>query len=83
MPDAIDHDQHVQPCLVPPGEYGRAEEAGVEDEVVSLPPGLRKVRLSEEAAQAMRDLLDDEGHAAHVGREMPTADASALRKKAP
>ncbi len=82
MPDAIDPAQHVPPCLGASAENVRVQDVGVEEPSVPLPPGLCDVRLSEEAAQAMRGLLDDEGRSAHGGREMPTADASILRKTA-
>ena len=82
MRSALDHDQRVQPCPGTPGENGSAEDASVEDVLVPLPPGLRSIRLSEEAAATMRSVLDDVDRSAFAGQEMPTADASVLQKKA-
>ena len=76
MPDTINHDQQVQPCPVPP-----LKDADGEDAFVLLPPSLRDIRLSDQAAAAIKNLLDDAGHPTHTGREMPTADASILLEK--
>ena len=81
MPTPIDHDQCVQPCLGSPAENGRAEDAGVEDAFVPLPPGLRDIRLSNQAAIELKKLLDDAGHPTYSGQEMPTVDASVLLEK--
>ncbi|OAI45625.1 hypothetical protein AYO44_12610 [Planctomycetaceae bacterium SCGC AG-212-F19] len=45
---------------------------------VVLPVGLREIALTPEAAEEMRRRLDDANHPARAGKEMPTADASAL-----
>jgi hypothetical protein len=76
MPDTINHDQQVQPCLVPP-----VKDADVADSSVPLPPGLRDIRLSEQAAAEIKKVVDDPAHPTHTGREMPTADPSALLGK--
>ena len=76
MPDTINHDQQIQPCLILP-----VTDTDVEDASVPLPPGLRDIRLSDQEAAAIKNLLDDLGHPTHTGREMPTADASVLLEK--
>ena len=76
MPDTINHDQQVQPGLVPP-----VEGAGVEDPFVPLPPGLRDIRLSDQAAAEIKNILDDADHPTHAGREMPTAAPAVLLRK--
>ena len=76
MPDTIDHNQHIQPLILAP-----AVDADVEDASVPLPPGLRDIRLSKQAATEIKNLLDDAGHPTYTGREMPTADASVLLEK--
>lgn len=81
MPIPTDYDQRVRPCLGPPAENGHLEDAGVEDASVPLPPGLRDIRLSNQAAAEIKNILDDEGHPTYSGREMPTADASVLLEK--
>jgi hypothetical protein len=79
MSDTINHDQQIQPCLILPVNATDVEDA--EDASVPLPPGLRDIRLSDQEAAAIKNLLDDSGHPTHTGREMPTADASVLLEK--
>ena len=71
MPESIDPDPS---CLVPP-----SDDAGVEDPLIPLPPGLRDIRLTDREAWEIENLLDSDDQPKHSGREMPTADASALR----
>jgi hypothetical protein len=81
MPGTTDHNQPLQPTRVAPEPSGCAKDADVTDAGVPLPPGLQAVRLSEKAAQAIQTIIDDETHPVSEGREMPTADASVLKKK--
>ena len=81
MPGTTDHNQPLQLPPVVPEQTGCAKGAEVTDAGVPLPPGLQAVRLSEKAAQAIQTILDDESHPVSEGREMPTADASVLKKK--
>ncbi len=53
----------------------------MEDPEVPLPVGLRPMTLTVEAARQIEQLLDDPEQPVHEGREMPSADASALRRK--
>ena len=78
MPDIFDQQQLTQPPT-PPADAPPANEAEG-DTSVPLPPGLQPLRLRDEDAETLRRLLDDPQHPAHAGREMPTADASVLRK---
>lgn len=80
MPITLDHTNDMRPCIVTTAECGRAEDAGVMDAYVPLPPGLQVITLTVEEAQAIRQVLDDETHPAYEGKEMPTADASVFRK---
>ena len=73
MPDTIN--QLIHPPLVSPAE------ADLEDVSVPLPRGLREIRLSNQAAAAIEQLLDDASYPTYSGREMPTADASVLLEK--
>lgn len=82
MPFTIDCDKQVQPCLVAPAASPRAEDASIDNRPVQLPPALREVPLTAEGAQLMRRLLDDPKQPGAEGREMPTADASVLLRKA-
>jgi hypothetical protein len=62
--------------------HQKIQEAEMHDNQVKLPLALREdLPLSVEAAQKMRQILDDPGHPAHAGKEMPTADMSVLLKK--
>jgi hypothetical protein len=54
---------------------------GMKSSEVKLPPGLRRVRLTLEQAEAIRRVLDDETKLVHAGREIPTADALMLRRR--
>jgi hypothetical protein len=58
------------------------EQPAEEHTSVPLPPGLRDLRLTEEAAAQMRAALDDDSRPAYTGQEMPTADPSVLLRKA-
>src|SRR5262249_7382718 len=65
-----------------PTEDPRAPAASVEEGSVTLPPALQITAISVEEAQTLRQILNDPNHPTHAGQEMPTADASVLRKKA-
>ena len=80
MPDLVNQQQPLQPPAAVPVEVPQAENKGVEDPNVTLPPGLRDLHLSEEAAAIMKQLLEDPKQPTYGGQEMPTADASALLK---
>lgn len=77
MSRIVDPTQGVQPGLAVPG---RSDEEMGKEASVPLPPGLQAIRLTQEQAEVIRTLLDEASHA-HEGGEMPTADASVLRKK--
>lgn len=48
-----------------------------------VPPGLRKVTLSEAAAQQMQVILDDPNYPTHAGKDLAEADPSVLHAMAP
>jgi hypothetical protein len=79
MPDLVNQQPLQSPAAVP-AEPPRAENEAVADPNVTLPPGLRDLPLSEEAAAIMKQLLEDAKQPTNSGQEMPTADASALLK---
>ena len=81
MASAIDAKKvRVKPSAAP--IENQAEEAEVQDDRVKLPLVLREdIPLSVEEAKKMQQILDDPNHPSYVGKEMPTADASVLRKK--
>lgn len=81
MTTPLDHDPRVHPSIDSPTENGHVEDAGVDDDFVPLPPGLRDIRLSNQAATEIKNILDDASHPTYGGREMPTADASVLLEK--
>jgi hypothetical protein len=80
VPEVFDQNHPAQPSILAPVDVARPENEGVDDPNVILPPVLRDIRLSEEAAAAMKQLLEDAKQPTHSGREMPTADASVLLK---
>ena len=80
MPE-IDHNSQIPTSPVVPAESGCPKEKNAEDQEVSLPVALRPITLTVDAARKIEQLLDDPEQPAHEGREMPSADASALRRK--
>jgi hypothetical protein len=81
MHHTVGHGQPTQPLAVTPPDG--AQPNGAANDAIPLPPGLRTVVLTEQAAEAIRDLPDDDRQPTHAGQEMFAADASALKKKAP
>jgi hypothetical protein len=80
MPDIFDQQQLGQPPVPPTADAPQTANEAVDDPNVPLPPGLQPLRLSEQDAETLRRLLDDPQQPTHAGHEMPTADASVLRK---
>jgi hypothetical protein len=56
------------------------EEGATSPKALALPIGLREMHLTVEEAEKLRQILDDAAHPTHAGKEMPTADASVLKK---
>jgi hypothetical protein len=77
----IDKNEQVQPGHTSPTDPQGAEAMEIEEEAVVLPPALRTAALTVEEAQTIKQVLEDRNLPRHDGVEMPTADASTLRKK--
>ena len=66
--------ERAQACLVAPAQLEPTE--------VPLPVGLREIPLTVEAAEELRYRLDNPSlFVQHEGKQVPVADASALRRK--
>jgi hypothetical protein len=81
MSPHTDHEREAHSSLVNQAEPCGPEHAQQEDSEVMLPPGMHEMTLTPEAAEIMRQLLDDRSKRGAEGREMSTADSSGLLQK--
>lgn len=77
----MNRDSQVPARVGTPGTSPQEKEACAQECELPLPPGLKEIPLTLEAAQRMRQLIDDPNQPGHAGKEMPTADASILLEK--
>lgn len=67
VPSPTDHNPHVPACSVAPADGDRTSDGRVTGIDIPLPVGLQKVMLTEQEANAIRDLLDDMSQPGYAG----------------
>jgi hypothetical protein len=73
-----DRDKTTQTDIPLAADYPITKEIGEKENDSSTPPGLREIRLTEEEAELLRQILDAPNKPTFSGKEMPSADPCVL-----